>query len=107
MGQPLVQSTLGSVDDETGDPGTATSSAAADQDAATIWASLQRLQDQSFGLGSAAEQQLGRALSMCRDLRGCKVCVCARALSPVVLAKMLFTLFISLELMMLRVKAMP
>lgn len=102
MSQPLGQPTHRSVDDETDDPGTATSSAAADQDAATIWASLQRLQDQSFGLGSAAEQQLGRALNVCRDLRRCKVCVCTGALTVCY-----FKNICTLGLMMFRVKAMP
>ncbi|CAM9723032.1 unnamed protein product, partial [Laminaria digitata] len=45
----------------------------ADKEAAARWASLRRLQDQSVGLGSATEHQLGRALELCRNLRGLQV----------------------------------
>ena len=69
VGHTRGPSNHGSADD----PGAATSSDAADQDATTIWGSLQRLQGQSIGLGSAAEHQLGRALELCRDLRCRKV----------------------------------
>lgn len=49
------------------------SSSAADDNAVARWASLQRLRDQSVGLGGAAQHQLGRALELCRGLRGLKV----------------------------------
>lgn len=46
---------------------------AADKAAVERWESLQRLQRQSLGLGSAAENQLGRALEVCRDIVGWQV----------------------------------
>lgn len=46
---------------------------AEDKEALGRWASLQRLQDQSSGLGGAAEHQLSRALELCRGLQGLKV----------------------------------
>lgn len=44
-----------------------------DRRAVARWASMRRLQEQSVGLGSAADHQLARALQLCRDLRGLKV----------------------------------
>lgn len=45
----------------------------ADATAVARWESLQRLQQQSLGLGNAAEHQLGRALEVCRNLGSWKV----------------------------------
>lgn len=53
--------------------GIRSSSSAADRAALAQWESLQRLQQQSFGLGSVAEHQIRRALELCRDVRGWKV----------------------------------
>lgn len=44
-----------------------------DEAATAKWDALQRLQSQNLGLGTAAEHQLGRALELCRDIRGWKV----------------------------------
>lgn len=54
--------------------GVTVTSAVADKEAVARWASLRRLQDQGVGLGSAIEHQLGRALDLCRNLRGLQVC---------------------------------
>lgn len=48
-------------------------SSIADATAVARWESLQRLQQQSLGLGNAAEHQLGRALEVCRNLGSWKV----------------------------------
>ncbi|CAM9639205.1 unnamed protein product, partial [Hapterophycus canaliculatus] len=50
----------------------AAGSTTSDRQAAARWASMRRLQEQSVGLGSAADHQLTRALQLCRDLRGLK-----------------------------------
>lgn len=52
---------------------TAVGSSFSDKQAVARWTSMRRLQEQSVGLGSAADHQLTRALQLCRDLRGLKV----------------------------------
>lgn len=59
-----------------GGTGAATSAGDAegsDKRAVSRWASMRRFQEQSVGLGSAADHQLTRALQLCRELRGLKV----------------------------------
>lgn len=51
----------------------AVGSSVSDKQAVARWASMRRLQEQSVGLGGAADHQLTRALQLCRDLRGLKV----------------------------------
>ncbi|CAM9384266.1 unnamed protein product [Scytosiphon promiscuus] len=59
----------------------AAESTTSDRQAVTRWASMRRLQEQSVGLGSAADHQLTRALQLCRDLRGLKTGIGAGNLS--------------------------
>jgi len=58
--------------------GSGSVSSFADRQAVARWSSMRRLQEQSFGLGSAAHHQLTRALQLCRDARGLKANVSSR-----------------------------